>query len=121
MNPANVSLLNAVVLITLGLIGYFSSETPSPTAFIPVGFGIVLVACNSGVRKNNKLIAHVAVLVTLLILIGLAMPLLGAINRGDSTAIARVCVMLITTALAMVSFIRSFVQARKATAEDVAS
>ncbi|MCO8121830.1 hypothetical protein NHH03_08790 [Stieleria sp. TO1_6] len=114
MNPANVSLLNAIVLIVLGLIGYFSSENPSPTAFIPVVFGVILLATNPGVRKHNKAIAHVAVLATLLILLGLAMPLKGAIGRGDGAAIGRVSVMLITTVLAMVVFIRSFIEARKA-------
>lgn len=117
MTPGNVSLLNALVLIALGLIGYFTSENPSPTAFIPVVFGFILLACNPGVRKNNKAIAHVAVLATLLILLGLVMPLKGAVGRGDSAAIVRVCLMLATTVLAMVVFVRSFIAARKAKSE----
>lgn len=116
MNPANISLLNAVVLIGVGLAGYFTSETPSNTAFIPVVIGALILACNPGVRKNNKAIAHVAVLLTLLILLGLAMPLKGAIGRGDTAAMGRVSIMLITTLFAMIVFIRSFVQARKAKA-----
>lgn len=114
MNPGNVSLLNALVLIVLGLIGYFTSETPSPTALIPVIGGVILLATNPGVRKNNKAIAHIAVLVTLLMLLGLAMPLRGAILRGDGAASGRVSLMILTTALAMVIFIRSFIQVRKA-------
>jgi membrane-bound ClpP family serine protease len=113
MTPANVSLLNAVVLIALGLIGYFTSEDPSKTAFIPVVFGVILVACYPGVRKHNKTVAHLAVLATLLILIGLFMPLKGAIGRGDTAAIVRVVLMLVTTAAALVVFIRSFIQARR--------
>lgn len=114
MSPANVSLLNAVVLIGVGLFGYFSSEDPSPTAFIPVVFGGILLACNPGVRSMNKVIAHVAVSATLLILIGLVMPLLGAVKREDSAAIIRVVVMLATTAFALAIFIRSFIATRKA-------
>lgn len=118
MTPANVSLLNALVLIVVGAFGYFSSDTPSPTALIPVGFGVILLACNAGVRKHNKAIAHVAVLATLLILIGLVMPLKGAIDRGDAAAIGRVCLMTFTTVAAMVAFIRSFIEARKAKETD---
>ena len=37
-------------------------EVSSPTALIPVGFGTVLILCTPGVKKQNKVIAHVAVL-----------------------------------------------------------
>ncbi|MEO1527808.1 MAG: hypothetical protein AAFX06_20450 [Planctomycetota bacterium] len=114
MNPGNVSLLNAIVLVVVGLSGYVFSDKPSPTAFFPVVFGVILLACNPGVRKHNKIIAHVAVLATLLILLGLGMPLKGAIERGDSAAIGRVSVMIITTLFSMVVFIRSFIEGRKA-------
>jgi len=63
MNAASANLLNSIVLIAIGLWGYF--ETNAPTAFIPVGFGAILLLCTPGVRKENKVIAHVAVLLTL--------------------------------------------------------
>ncbi|MEM7160819.1 MAG: hypothetical protein AAF487_00130 [Bacteroidota bacterium] len=107
------SLINAIAMIALGLWGYFGSETPSPTAFIPVGFGIVLLALNNGVKKENKVIAHIAVLLTLIIVIALGMALKGAIGRGDNMASTRVGIMLLTAVLAIVAFIRSFIQARK--------
>ncbi|OYP35977.1 hypothetical protein CGZ80_09455 [Rhodopirellula sp. MGV] len=108
-----MSLLNAIVLITFGLWAYFGSETPSPTAFIPVVFGGILLACNPGVRSKNKTVAHVAVLATLLILLGLIMPLKGAIGRGDTLAIVRVVVMMLSTAWALYAFIQSFIEVRK--------
>ena len=109
-----VSLIHAVALIGLGGYGYLSSETPSVTALIPVVFGVLLLAMNNGVKKENKVIAHIAVLLTLLIIIGLIKPLTGAMGRGDSAAVARVATMLILGVLAMVSFVRSFIAARKA-------
>lgn len=118
MTPANVNLLNAVVLIALGLMGYFTSASPSPTAFIPVVFGAILIACTPGVKKHNKAIAHVAVLLTLIILVALVMPLKGAIGRGDSAAILRVAAMIITSALAMIVFIKSFIDARRSKESD---
>ncbi len=108
------SLIHAVALIGLGGYGYLSSDTPSVTALIPVVFGVLLLAMNNGVKKENKVIAHIAVLLTLLIIIGLVKPLMGAMGRGDSAAVARVATMLVLGVLAMVSFVRSFIAARKA-------
>ena len=71
MKAHTASLINALILIALSLWGYFSSETPSMTALIPTAIGVVLLALNNGVKKENKVIAHIAVLLTLLSLIGL--------------------------------------------------
>lgn len=114
MNPALVSLINGLVLIAFGLWGYVGSDSPSPTALIPVVFGVVLLAMNYGVWKKNKIIAHVAVGFTLLILIGLAMPLQGAIGRGDSLAIFRVSTMIVVTLIALLVFVKSFIDVRRA-------
>ncbi|MEM7370318.1 MAG: hypothetical protein AAF587_17045 [Bacteroidota bacterium] len=114
MKAYTASLINSVSLVVLGLWGYMASDTPSMTALIPVIIGAVLLACYPGIKKENKIIAHVAVVLTLVILLGLFMPLRGAIGRGDGAAIARVAVMLITTILALYYFIKSFIEARRA-------
>ena len=101
------SLINAVVLIALSLWGYFSSETPSMTALIPTAIGAALLLLNPGVKKENKVIAHIAVVLTLLALLGLIMPLFGALERGDYMAVLRVAIMLLFTTIAMISIIRS--------------
>ena len=108
------SLVNSVVLIGFGLWGYLGSETPSKTALIPVVFGAVLLSLYKGVKKENKIVAHIAVLLTLMILGGLVKPLTAAIGRDDSMAIMRVSVMLITTVVALVFFIKSFIDVRRA-------
>ena len=110
---ANVSLMNALILIGFGLWGYFGSADPSKTALIPVGFGAVLLVLNPGLRKYNKVIAHIVVGLTLLILIGLVMPLRGALGRSDGMAIFRVVAMMAATGVALVVFIKSFIDARR--------
>ena len=117
MKAHTASLLNALVLVVFGLWAYFGSETPSKTALIPAGFGVVLLALYPGVKKENKIIAHVAVLLTLLILGGLVKPLLGALERNDGLAIFRVVAMIATTLLALFYFIKSFVDVRRARRE----
>ncbi|MEM6633645.1 MAG: hypothetical protein AAF694_28490 [Bacteroidota bacterium] len=113
MNAHTASLINSILLITMGGWGYLSSESPSPTALIPVGVGVILLLCNRGVKNENKVIAHVAVLLTLLILFGLIMPLNGAIGRSDTLAIIRVVLMILSTIVALIYFVRSFIDARK--------
>ena len=109
-----ISLIHAVALIGLGGYGYLSSDTPSVTALIPVVFGVLLLAMNNGIKKENKVIAHIAVLLTLLIIVGLVKPLTCAMGRGDNAAVARVATMLVLGVVAMVAFVRSFIAARKA-------
>ena len=112
MNSTNANIINSVCLIVMGLWGYF--EVSSPTALISVGFGTILILCTQGVKKQNKVIAHVAVLLTLVILVALAgMRLPKSIEKGG-LGLVRVFSMIVTSVLSMVYFVRSFIAARKA-------
>ncbi|MGY8946434.1 MAG: hypothetical protein ACKVJS_05205 [Flavobacteriales bacterium] len=111
MNSSNVNILNAVCLIIIGLWGYL--VVSSPTALIPVGFGAALALCIPGLKKENKVIAHIAVLLTFVILIALVgMRLPKSIDQGG-LGLVRVLLMIITSALSMVYFIKSFIANRK--------
>ncbi|MBI1191892.1 MAG: hypothetical protein GC205_01770 [Bacteroidetes bacterium] len=117
MKAYQANLLNAIVLILVGLWGYLSEATAdrSPTALIPVAFGVILLAMTSGVRKENKVIAHVAVTLTLLVLVMLAaMPLPARIAAGDQMGIFRIILMISASTHAMICFVQSFIAARKA-------
>ena len=113
MKASTASLLNAIILISMGAWGYFESESKAITALIPVIIGIILLLVNKGVKNENKALAHVAVLLMFLILIGLIKPLLGAFERENAYAIIRVLLMVISSLWAMISFIKSFISARK--------
>ena len=111
MNASNANLLNSICLIGMGLWGYF--ELSAPTAFIPVGFGVILLGCYSGVKAQNKVVAHIAVLLTLLILVALCGMTLPKKIESGGTGLLRVLSMIVTSALSMVLFIKSFIDARK--------
>ena len=113
MKAHRSTLINALVLIGLSSWGYFSSESPSPTALIPAFIGVVLLTLYPGVKNENKIVAHIAVTLTLIVLIGLIKPLLGSIGRGDNGAVIRVSIMIFSTIVALIIFIKSFVDARK--------
>lgn len=113
MKPHKASFINALLLISLGLWSYLNLESRPITALIPVIFGSILLLFNFGIKKENKLISHLAVTLTLLVLIGLLKPLFSAIERVNTTAVVRVAVMLLSTAFALITFIRSFIEVRK--------
>jgi hypothetical protein len=112
MNSTNANIINSVTLIVIGLWGYF--EVSAPTALIPVGFGVALILCSPGVKKQNKVIAHIAVLLTFIILIALVgMRLPKSIDQGG-LGLLRVFLMIGTSTFSMIYFIRSFISNRKA-------
>ncbi len=114
MKPFQANALNALVLIGLGLWGYLGSANPSPTALIPVGFGVIFALCTPMMRKENRVVAHIVVLLTLVLILALFMPLRGALGRADTMGIIRVSIMLATAILAMAIFVKSFIDARRA-------
>lgn len=110
------SLLNAIVLIGCSAWAFLTAEVGSLTMLIPAAFGIVLIACYPGVKVQNKVIAHIAVVLTLVVLLALITPLRGAIGRGDELSIFRVAAMMLTSLLALVAFVKSFIDARRSRA-----
>ena len=65
------------------------------------------------IKKRNKTIAHIAVLITLIALLGLSMPLKAAISYERGVSVIRILLMIITGIIAMITFVKSFIQARK--------
>ena len=117
MKPHTASLINAIVLFAASGWAYLASTDPSLTALIPAAFGLLLIACYPGARKENKIVAHIAVVLTLVIVLALIMPLRGAIGREDPMAILRVGLMMASSLFALTMFIVSFVNIRRRRAE----
>ena len=111
MNASKANLINSITLIVLGIWGYLDSS--AMTALIPVGMGLTLGAFTGGIKNGNKIIAHIAVIVTLIAVLGLFMPFKAAIEDGRGLSIFRVAAMLITGVIAMTTFVRSFIANRK--------
>ncbi|MEM7024422.1 MAG: hypothetical protein AAF637_17850 [Pseudomonadota bacterium] len=113
MKAHTASLVSALVLIVISAWGYVASATPSLTALLPAAFGLALLACYPGVKRENKVISHIAVLLTLVVFVALFTPLIGAIGREDTLAILRLVIMHAAAAIALVFFVKSFIDARR--------
>ena len=115
MKAASANLLNAIVLIAAGLYAYFLILTPegtrAPTALIPAAFGLLFLIFQKGVANQNKIISHVAVVLTLVLLIICAMRFVKIEEWGAKKYVFLICV--ISNAVALIAFIGSFIEARK--------
>ena len=122
MTAQKMNLINALTLIALGLWGYIDVSNykfativsfEHWTALITVLFGIILLLCNKGIQNSNKAIAHIAVVLTLLVLIALVgkrLPI--SIDQGG-VGLFRVLAMSLSSFIAFIAFIRSFIENRK--------
>ena len=108
-----ISMMNAFVLMTLGLWGYLGSESQSPILLVPVFIGALILSLMKGVKSGNKSIVHFSVILTLLVLIGLIKPLTVSINLTDNGSTTRIVVMMISSVVALGYFVGSFIKRRK--------
>ena len=115
MKAASANLLNGIVLLAAGLYGYFLILTPegtrAPTALIPAAFGLLFLILQKGVASFNKIIAHVVVVLTLILLIICAMRFIKIEDWGAKKYLFLACIL--SNAVALVAFIGSFIEARK--------
>ena len=105
--------VNSISLFTMSIWGYI--DTNSVTALIPFFFGIILFSFGALLNKEKlvKMSAHLIVLFTLIILGALCFQVLpGAIERGG-IGLTRVIIMITTSSIAMIIFIKSFIDNRK--------
>tara|TARA_Y200000002_G_C22557313_1_gene610956 strand:- start:137 stop:493 length:357 start_codon:yes stop_codon:yes gene_type:complete len=107
------NLINSIVLISMSAWGYV--DTNSFTALIPAVFGVILFLLGTMLTNDRlvKLSAHLVVLFTLLILLALVIQVLpGVVERGG-VGLIRVILMITSSSIAMIIFIKSFIDNRK--------
>ena len=107
------NLINSIALISMSAWGYV--DTNSFTALIPAFFGIVLLILGTMLTNEKlvKLSAHLVVLFTLLILLALVIQVLPGVLERGGIGLIRVILMISTSSIAMIIFIKSFIDNRK--------
>ena len=117
MTTSRANLINSISLIVVSLWGYFVVNANANewewTPLIPVVFGFILFLCDKGLKNEDKVIAHIAVVVTLVAIISLVVkPLQPALADKDWEGVFRISIMILTGLLAMITFVKSFIKAR---------
>lgn len=122
---AKVTLVFAVLLIVLGLVGYFGTGAQHVTALIPAWFGVALgfggLLAISPSESRRKLFMHINVTIGLLGFIGGAVEAIRgyvhATNAGhqpDMIALASKATMTGLLLIYVILCVRSFIAARRA-------
>ena len=120
---ASTTIALGVVLIVLGLTGYFLTGAASVTALIPAFFGIVIALLGLVARDEHKRkhAIHGAVVVALIGFLGSARGLLGigdvfAGTAARPAAVISQSLMALLTLGYIVMAVRSFIAARRSRA-----
>ena len=103
-----VILLNALLLIAIGLYGYFTAapDHRSMTALIAPAIGILLLIMYPGIKNQNKTITHIVVILTLLTVIVF---FITGFLRGNSLII----IMAVISLAALILYIMDFIRRKK--------
>jgi fluoride ion exporter CrcB/FEX len=118
---ANTTIGFGIVLIVLGLGGYFGTDRVSPTALIPAAFGLLLVIFGALARdeKRRKMAMHIAVTVGLLGFLGtvsglVKLPtLLSGGEVARPAAVIAQSIMAVLMAIYVGMCVKSFIDARR--------
>jgi fluoride ion exporter CrcB/FEX len=118
---ANTTIGFGIVLIVLGLGGYFGTDRVSLTALIPAAFGLMLVIFGALARdeKRRKLAMHIAVTVGLLGFLGtvsglVKLPtLLSGGEVARPAAVISQSIMAVLMAVYVGMCVKSFIDARR--------
>jgi len=122
---AKVTLVFAVLLVVLGLVGYLETGSLHPTALIPTWFGLALGVFGflaiSPNEKRRKLFMHINVTIGLVGLIGALVKALNGYGSArsagidpDMKAIGAQVVMAALLLNYVYLCVRSFIAARRA-------
>lgn len=116
MKATAINNVNAAVLITAGLYGYFGIAVGkdghhSLTALIPAAFGVLLIILGLFWAKAPKVISHTVVVLTLVLLIMCLMRFVKVADWDAKKYIFLLCVF--SNAIALVVFIKSFIDVRR--------
>ncbi|MFT3947532.1 MAG: hypothetical protein QM763_11240 [Agriterribacter sp.] len=115
MKPITANYLNAIILIAAGIYGYFllplsPDEKRSATALIPAFSGIVLLMLGFIWPSKQRVAAHIAAVLVLVLLIMCLMRFFKIDEWGAKKYIFLICIL--SNLIALIIFIRSFITAR---------
>jgi hypothetical protein len=124
---AKLTILFGVLLILVGLIGYFATGHVHPTALIPAGFGLLLgifgLLADTPDTKRRMLFMHIAVTLGLLGFLATIQGLVqwfeylaGTLMPKYPSAVESKAAMSILCLIFVLLCVRSFITARRARA-----
>lgn len=97
MKPLRAIIINAVVLILLGLWGYLRSPYDRSVELVPVVFGFLFLAAAIPIRLENRIVEFMLRVLLTLLLVTLILSLITAIESSHIANMARLTLMTLAT------------------------
>lgn len=116
MKPTQAIVINAVLLILLGLWGYLASPEYRSTELIPIVFGLLFLASVLPIRFENRIVEFMLRILLFLLVVALTLSLIRAINNANVGNIIRLSLMILATGYTLLIFViklRKRLQERK--------
>lgn len=114
-----INLVYSVFLIIIGLLGftlrYFEVGDFQFTSLIPLFFGVILISMTNGIKNQNKIISHLAVLLTAILFLMCVIMFIKNIN-GDTFLNRKTIIFLlisVASIIVIIAYISRFKAARK--------
>lgn len=118
-NPHITNLIYSIFLIGAGIAGfllrYLEANDFQYTALIPAVFGLVLLSLTNGIKRQNKIISHIAVILTLILALFTLVMVIK--NSGDGLMETRkgiiFALILISSFIVLTLYTIRFIRLRK--------
>ncbi|MBK6622979.1 MAG: hypothetical protein IPH04_01965 [Saprospirales bacterium] len=114
MKPYQITLINAIVLLAIGLWGYLHPGAQRSFALIPVAFGLLFLTTTPLFRSGNLLVAYMVSTLTLLLVTALAISLVEALQYREFGNIFRLSLMSISSAIAVGIYFKAYLLQQRA-------
>lgn len=112
VHPYRLNILNALILISAGLIEYFSNPAKPPSALIPPAFGLLLLACTHLLRKHNRFVFSTVTALTILVAV-LTLLQLDLSNFNSDRRDILLLVMGLSSLISATLFVLSYFRERR--------
>ena len=117
--PHQVNLIYAIILITAGIAGfvlrYLEAKDFQYTSLIPAAFGVILLSLTNGIKIQNKIVSHLAVILT--VILGVMTLVMFLKSSGDCFILTRkgiiFGIIIISSFVVLSIYILRFIRIKK--------
>jgi len=117
--PHQVNLIYSIILITAGIAGfvlrYLEAKDFQYTSLIPAAFGVILLSMTNGIKIQNKIVSHLAVILT--VILGVMTLVMFLKSSGDCFILTRkgiiFGIIIISSFVVLSIYIMRFIRIKK--------
>ncbi|HEX5625639.1 MAG TPA: hypothetical protein VFX48_06475, partial [Saprospiraceae bacterium] len=102
------ALWNGVIMLAIGFWGYAANQFAAHTAFVPLGFGLYLVAVSRFLKEERAGLFFFNAGITLVVMLAMTRPLLRNAEQSDGTGMLRVGLEMLACAMALIVYYRNW-------------